>query len=214
MHAVISEIITETPDVCSFRLKPEQRLPYTAGQWMYVRLPSNEKHDFSISSSPAEDFIQFTTHNTGSDYKRLLWEQKVGDTLEIQGGFGSFVLDENATTPQIFIAGGIGITPFRSMITHILEKKLKITYQLLYSVKTDNDIIFRDILMNNPYTTIINSTAEGRINAAKIKKYCPDWQNSTLWLCGSPAMVEALVDQGQKLGLAPQQIKSEEFSGY
>jgi ferredoxin-NADP reductase len=67
---------------------------------------------------------------------------------------------------------------------------------------------------SNPQVHIIETEKEGRIDVVKIKKYCPDWQESSMWLCGPPAMVEACVELAQKMGLPPEKIKSEEFTGY
>lgn len=174
---------------------------------MYVTLSKNLtlKHHFTISSSPTENFLQFTTkYREESDYKKVLWTKKVGDELEINGPFGSFVLDEKDTTPRLFIVGGIGITPFRSMIKYATDKKLTLPITLLYSVKNKDDAAFVDL----PYTQIIESEKEGRLDEGKIKKYCPDWQDRSWWVCGPPAMVEAV------MLFAPAGSRSEEFTGY
>ncbi|KKU38554.1 MAG: Oxidoreductase, 2Fe-2S and FAD/NAD(P) binding domain protein [Candidatus Amesbacteria bacterium GW2011_GWA1_46_35] len=123
MIARIIEIVDEAKDIKSFRLQPEQEMKYVPGQWFYVKLDENLKHHFTISSSPTENFLQFTTkYREESDYKKALWQKRAGDSLEINGPFGSFVLDEKDTSPRLFIAGGIGITPFRSMIKYATDR--------------------------------------------------------------------------------------------
>ncbi len=209
MTAKIIEIIQETKDVKSFRLQATMK--YLPGQWMYVRLDEELKHHFTISSSPTEPHVQFTTmFREESDYKKALWQKKVGDEVDINGPFGSFVLDEKDSSPRLLIAGGIGITPFRSMIKYAVDKGLKIPMTLVYSVKTKEQAVFADL----PDTRLIETEKEGRLDEEKIKKYCPDWKERTWWVCGPPAMVEAFMTLGQKMGLASGQIKSEEFSGY
>lgn len=211
MKAVITEIIRETKFISSFRLKPANPLAYQPGQWMYVTIPQNLKHHFTISSSPTEPFLQFTTiYREESEYKKALFCLQVGDAVDINGPFGSFMLNESNTSPQLFIAGGIGITPFRSMIRYVVDKNLKIPIVLLYSVKNKTDAAFGDL----PYTQLVETEKEGRLDESKIKRLVPDFAVRTWWLCGPPAMVEAFVELAQKMGLPPEKIKSEEFSGY
>jgi len=208
MTAKIIEIIDETKEIKSFKL--QATMSHSPGQWMYVRLDENLKHHFTISSSPTENFLQFTTkYRQESDYKKALWQRKVGDSLEINGPFGSFTLDEKDTTPRLFIAGGIGITPFRSMIKYISDKQLSLPIILLYSVKNLSEGVFINELSNLSDLRIIETEIEGRLDETKIKKYCPDWKERTWWVCGPPAMVGAVTAFAP-----PQQVKSEEFTGY
>jgi glycine betaine catabolism B len=215
VKAIIIEIVNETQEeissIRSFRLKPESRMKYTSGQWMYVRINEDLKHHFTISSSPTEEFLQFTTKfRPESAYKQALWNLKVNATLEITGPFGSFVLDALDTSPKLFIAGGIGITPFRSMLKYSTDKSLSTSIVLLYSVNTKAEAAFPNL----PFAHIIESSLEGRLASEKIKKYCPDWQKREWWVCGPPAMVEATIGLAQKMGIETDKIKSEEFTGY
>ena len=122
-----------------------------------------------------------------------------------------FVLDEKDTTPRLFIAGGIGITPFRSMIKHWRDKKLTLDIKLLYSVKNVTEAAFGDELKD---FIIVESEKEGRLDEGKIKKYCPDWQDRSWWVCGPPALVAVFMELGKKMGIAPEKLKSEDFTGY
>jgi len=211
MKARITEIIDEAQDIKSFRLEPEHELTYIPGQWMYVQIKEGLKHHFTISSSPTENFLQFTTKfRPESEYKKALWQLKVGDTLEINGAHGGFILDEKDPTPRLFITGGIGITPFRSMIKYATDKGLSVPISLLYSVKTKAEAAFADL----PNCQIIETESQGRLDEAKVKQLCPDWKDRSWWLCGPPAMVEALMNLGQKMGMSAEQLKSEEFTGY
>jgi glycine betaine catabolism B len=214
VKATITEIIDETQEqessIRSFRLKSSAVLKYSSGQWMYVRINENLKHHFTISSSPTENFLQFTTKfRPESEYKQALWNLKVGDQLDINGPFGSFVLDPQSKIPKLFIAGGIGITPFRSMLKYLSDQHL-LWPVLLYSVKSRIEAAFPDL----PSTQLVESEVEGRLDAKKIKKYCPDWKNREWWVCGPPAMVESIVLLAQKMGVETDKIKSEEFTGY
>ncbi len=211
MKAVITEIIQETRLISSFRLKPANHLAYQPGQWMYVTLSQNLKHHFTISSSPTEDFLQFTTiYREESEYKKVLFSLRVGDVVDINGPFGSFVLDPAEAGPHLFIAGGIGITPFRSMIKYEVDKKLNLPIKLIYSVKTKLDAAFVD----QAPAIVVETAKEGRLDEKKIRQLVPDFAVRTWWLCGPPVMVEAFVGLAQKMDLPPEKIKSEEFTGY
>lgn len=227
MKAILAGVVKETGEISSFRLGPEKRVSYTAGQWVDVRLTDSLKHHFTLSSSPTEPFLQFTTKfRTESEYKRVLWSKRVGDTFEIRGPFGEFVLDTGDLGPRIFIAGGIGITPFRSMLRFAVDKKLDVPATLLYSVKNRGEGAFIEELERIQETLrlrsgqtryriqIIETEREGRLNAQKIKKYCPNLKKSTVWLCGPPVMVESLMEVVTKMGFAAEAIHSEEFTGY
>ena len=212
MKAIIIEIRPETTSISSFRLRPTSPLAYQPGQWMYIRLNENLKHHFTISSSPTEDFLQITTmYREESEFKKALFASPAGTIVDIEGPRGSFVLDEKDTSPRLFIAGGIGITPFRSMLKYNRDKQLNLPLKLIYSVKTRADGAFMSELVE---AMVVESETEGRLDAAKIKALVPDWNERTWWLCGPPAMVDAFVELAQRLGLPPEKIKSEEFTGY
>lgn len=221
MKATLTHIIRETKEISSYRLKPEVEVRYTAGQWMDIRLTDLLKHHYTLSSSPTETWLQFTTKfRPESEFKQVLWSKQVGDDVEIKGPFGSFVLDEADTRPKIFIAGGIGITPFRSMIKYMADQQLDLPTTLLYSVKNRGEGAFTDELLSltaripSLKIEIIETENQGRLNAEKLTRSCPDWKTSTLWLCGPPGLVEAFMDMAIKMGFAPEAIKSEEFTGY
>ena len=102
---------------------------------------------FTISSSPTEQHIWLTTRFTdrGSTFKRKLKELAEGDEIIVSGLEGDFVLPKHLSRPMAFIAGGIGITPFRSMIKYLLDKDLKADIILLYSNRTVRDVVFKEI---------------------------------------------------------------------
>ena len=186
-------------------------MAYQPGQWMYVRLTPDLKHHFTISSSPTEDLLQFTTmYREESEYKRALFALKVGDTVDINGPFGDFVLDPADAGPRLFIAGGIGITPFRSMLKYNQDQNLNLPLILLYSVKTKSEGAFVDQLA----AIIVETATQGRLDEVKVSQLVPDFITRTWWICGPPVLVEAFVSLGQKMGLPPEKIKSEEFTGY
>lgn len=222
MKAILAQVVTETPTVSTFKLQANQLWPWAAGQWMYVTITQKLqtlKHHFTISSSPTEPFLQFTTmFRPESEYKQALFKLKVGDEVDVNGPFGSFVLDPGDPRPQLFLAGGIGITPFRSILKYVVDKHLQIPIVLLYSVKTRSDGAFAQELQDSKTPNIqiifIETKEEGRLNEEKVRKLVPDFASRTWWVCGPPAMVVSLVDLASHLGVGPDRLKSEEFTGY
>ncbi|OGD11320.1 hypothetical protein A2395_00685 [Candidatus Amesbacteria bacterium RIFOXYB1_FULL_47_9] len=220
MKATVIQIIDEVAGIKSFRLKPEEIMEYLPGKWMYVIIKQNLRHHFTISSSPSEDFLQFTTKFSDSEYKKTLWGVKPGEEIEIRGPFGSFFLDEKDTAPKLFVAGGIGITPFRSIFRYIADKKLKIPVTLLYSGKNKEEMAFFEELaavkvQNSMYNVqLIETEKSGRLDEKMIRQLIPDYMDKTWWICGPPAMVEGMMDIAVKMNVPAGKIKSEEFTGY
>src|SRR5262245_43944258 len=108
-----------------------QSFPFKPGQYITLAQPAPLYRDdkgsvrqFSIASSPRDPFLLIATRMTGSAAKRSLAELPLGTRVDVQGPIGSFVLPQDASRPVVLVAGGIGITPFRSMIKAATEQKL------------------------------------------------------------------------------------------
>ena len=134
---------------------PDKEFEFLAGQYIYLTLPKLNYPDprgatrhFTISSSPTElPKICITTRiRVESGFKKTLDEVEAGVSIEADAPFGEFTLNENDLTPQVFIAGGIGITPFRSMLKYVFDKKLPIPIALIYSNSTPEQITFKSEL--------------------------------------------------------------------
>src|SRR3989344_9620287 len=122
----------EAKGTYSFYFDNRNKIKYLPGQYFYFTLPQLNYDDargptrhFTISSSPSEKEFKFTTRiREKSGYKKTLFELPMGTNLEVEGPNGTFILDENEKGEHILIAGGIGITPFRSFIKYNLDKDL------------------------------------------------------------------------------------------
>src|SRR3989442_214970 len=117
--------------------------PFKAGQYVQITQGAPRYQDekgssrsFSIASSPGDPVLLIATRLTGSAFKRSLAEVALGTRVEVQGPMGSFVLPQDATRPLALVAGGIGITPFRSMIKTVTEQKLPNRLTRIYSNRT------------------------------------------------------------------------------
>ncbi|MGH9821804.1 MAG: FAD-dependent oxidoreductase [Blastocatellia bacterium] len=125
----------------SFEFKP--------GQYVSLRLIDPPETDdegnsryFSITTAPHEPNLTFATRVRNTAMKRVLNSTPLGTEVKITGPFGAFTLDADATRPVVFIAGGIGITPFRSMVVHAAHERLPHRIWLFYSNRTPEDAAF------------------------------------------------------------------------
>ena len=223
----------------SFFWETEKPVNYLAGQYFYFTLPSLNYPDprgatrhFTLSSSPTEgNLLRNTTRiREESGYKKTLDELEIGTLIEGEGPNGTFILDEAEPGPHVFLAGGIGITPFRSMIKYAADKNLNTQIHLIYSNSIPEEIAFRAELdglakswPNLKLDMTVTKPEEskepwkgltGRIDENVIQKLVPDINNNIFWVCGPPAMVEAVEQTLGKLNLSSGKVRSEKFTGY
>jgi len=213
----------------SFFWEPETKVDFSPGQYFYFTLPKLNYPDtrgvtrhFTISSSPTENLLRLTTRiRQESGYKKTLDELPIGVIVEGEGPNGTLYLDKEVSGTQIFVVGGIGITPFRSMIKYNIDKSLKIPMYLIYS-NSDSDFVFKkeldDWQKENDYIKIayFDSSVSGHLDAAKLSSLLPkyDIQHTTFWLVGPPPFTDALENVFQKMKIPSDQIRSEKFTGY
>jgi len=230
LEVKIKEIIQRAPKVKSVRLDIPQALEFKAGQFCCVWLKSEKecKRYLSISSSPTEKgYIEFTKKITESNFSKILNDLKAGDSLKIQFPFGKFTLDDPGAKIA-FLSGGIGITPIRSICKYTVDKKLGTDIILIYANRSFEDIVFKEDfdLMQKEYPKLkvahvlcepapgFKSTI-GLINAQIIKDEVPDYANRKFYICGPPAMVEAMEKiLIEELVLPKDNIITENFAGY
>lgn len=208
----ILELVQETPQAITLQCEKPEVLNYTAGQYAFLSLEPHEKtlrKPLSFSSAPSEQNISFTKRLSQSEFSVGLTKLKPGDTVTIEGPLGTFILPEKPAQ-IVFIAGGIGITPFRSMLlANAMESTHTIT--LLYGNTAEAEIIFKKELEQfNPQYQI-----GGTITADFIKKKVPEYSSKLFYICGSPAMVRAMCNILQnELCIPNTQIKVEKLAGY
>lgn len=223
------ERINRTPTAISYRFKPPKDFHFIAGQYMLVDLGNNLKHPLSLSNNPQEtEYIEFTKRMTESPYCEQLKCLKKGDFISVKGPMGRFCLadDVNANNTLVMIAGGIGITPIRSMLTsheRQIEKAGRII--LIYGNLNQDDIAFKDELENLKLpnyhivhvlsdTTGMENAYQGFINAAIISKEVPKSHNALYMISGPPVMVDAIKKALSTLDIAEDRICTDIFIGY
>ncbi len=230
LELTISDIIQRTYNVKSFRLGISKKFDFKAGQYLIVTLNNNQSltKPLSFSNSPTEHgYIEFTKKLTESEFSKILNGLKVGDRVKLRCPYGKFIYDE-AFKKIIFLSGGIGITPIRSIAKYIVDKKLDTDMILFYGNRTVTDIVFKedfDIMQREyPKLKVVNVLSQadetykgrvGHINCNVIKEEAPDYTERKYYLCGPPAMVEAMrcIIVGE-LKLCEDCIITEDFKGY
>lgn len=223
-------------DTYVFAFNQQKDFQFIPGQYMEWTLPHKKadsrgnRRYFSISSSPTENEIAMTVkfYNPSSTYKKELVNLSVGNKIIATQVAGDFVLPKNLKQPLVFIAGGVGIAPFRSMIQYIVDKSLSVDIVLLFTNRTANDILFLETFERarvNGVRTIYNLTdvqnlpqswegSWGYITDKKIIDLIPDYKNRTYYLSGPQLMVQNFDRALRAAGINQKQIKMDFFPGY
>lgn len=182
---------------------------------------------FSLLSTPDDPHISFATRIQNSAYKRVLNDLSLGSEIKFAGPTGAFTLHEDTAIPAVFIAGGIGITPFYSMIQHATTHQSPQKMYLFYGNQAPNDAALLNELVKlqeqNPHFKLIATMANpdpawkgetGFITHTMIKKYIDDLSAPIYYICGSPAMVTTLQETLVEMDIDEEKIKVEDFPGY
>jgi len=185
---------------------------------------------FSIVSSPTEqDILQFSTRSKGH-FTKALNSLKAGDEVEVRGSFGAFVFDAQRDQDTILLAGGIGITPFMSMIRFATDINLNNNITLLYSCQNQDDVPFANELLElearNPHFKTFFIISQGptdkfaglQVNTGRISPEVLDqivisgYASKTVFICGPPAFMRSMAKLSQDKGVASNRIITEAFS--
>jgi len=221
------ERIERTPKAMSYRFARPEGFTFTAGQYMLLDLENKLLHPLSLSNSPQDSgFIEFTKRMTGSPFCARLESLAKGEAVSVKGPVGKFCYAPSGRT-LVMVAGGIGITPIRSILAD-LAKGTEGTGPiiLLYGNLNREDIPFREELENlrlpdyrlvhvlSDTTGMETAAHKGFINAGIIAKEVPQCTNADYMVSGPPGMVEAIKKELASLGVAENQIRTDIFLGY
>lgn len=224
MRLTLKERKPEVPGVESFIFEPQEPLSWKAGQFLHYVLHHDPTDDrgsdrwFTVASAPFEKHVMLTTRFTeedGSSFKKSLKELKVGETIEIADVDGDFLV-ENTDAEYVFIAGGIGITPFRAILKELDHLGKKIRATLLYSNRDENI----------PYKAELDALAAGNpdfkikyiigshIDEETVRKTAPNLQKSIFYISGPEPMVNAFNEMLKRMGVPESNLKGDWFPGY
>lgn len=217
MQFKIIENKLETENVFSLILEKPQGFSFYSGQYLDVELPVQDKlgnsRTFTISSSPTENFLMVTSKKGVTPFKKFMERLKAGDTINTSHPIGTFTLDQSLSA--VFIAGGIGITPFRSIIKYALDKHLSTPMTLIYC--SSGDFVFKEELdqwqkqLSSLSINYIDTNKEGRLKTIDTKYIIP---NTIYYLAGLPKMVDNLENILLKEGIDQTNIRTDRFDGY
>ncbi len=199
----------ENYNVRTFWFLPNRPLRYSAGQFIEMFLPHDNpdergvKHWFTLSSAPTDKLISITTKYAGSKsstFKKTLFSLKPGSKIKIVEPMGDFVLPKDKSIPLIFIAGGMGLTPYHSIIKWLIEVKERREVQVLLAFNQPKDILFEDLFKSyGAEVQVIVSTPTpswqglvGKLSADKIIELTGDFGDKRIYVSGPEPMVEAL----------------------
>ncbi len=221
----------------SFRFKKPEGFVFKAGQSIDLTLVNPPETDaegntraFSISAAPSDAELMITTRMRDTAFKRVLKNADAGLKVEIAGPFGSFTLHEKQSRPAIMLVGGIGITPFHSMLIDATEKGLPHKIYLFYSNRRPEDAAFlselQDLQKKNPNFKFIPTMTDmeksaqpwngetGYVTREMIEKHVPNREDAVYYSAGPAAMVAAMRKIVEGMGVSADDFKTEEFTGY
>jgi ferredoxin-NADP reductase len=221
----------------AFHFERPPHWTFKAGQYLDMTLldpsetdPEGNVRSFSIASAPHEDTLMVATRMRDTAFKRVLRTMPLGTAVKIEGPSGDLILQNNTARTVVLLAGGIGITPFRSMVWLAAEERLQPRIFLFYSNRRPEDAPFLAELgsleRSNPKYKLIASMTEmekshlswkgetGLINQEMLEKYLMGAASPIYYIAGPPAMVKGVHEMLSKIGINDDDIRAEEFAGY
>lgn len=230
----LKEIQKISDQVYNFVFIPDKKFAYTPGQYMEWTLPDvpfdgrGNRRSFTIASSPTEDVIQLGVkfYKPSSTYKYVLSRMQPGDSIYASQLSGNFTLGSNTNKKLVFIAGGIGVTPFRSMVKYITDMNIKSDIYLIYAVSKPDELAYANEFLAAkdsgitliPIVTDMTQDAPGmrtsKIDSKLIESVVPDYTDRLFYISGPNAMVESTKAALRSMGVKRTHIKTDYFSGY
>ncbi|MBI4022394.1 MAG: oxidoreductase [Candidatus Andersenbacteria bacterium] len=221
----------------SFWFRPAWRFSFAPGQFLEYTLPHAKpdargvRRYFTVASSPTEEQVLLTTKLTerSSSFKRELSSLAVGETIVAADNAGEFTLPRNLQQKMAWLAGGIGVTPFRSMTKFLLDTKQARDIVLLYAAREEEDLAFRDTfeqahrqLGMRVFYVLSEAAAippgsqwrRGVIGESLLRQAVPDFAERLFYLSGPEPMVHSMADILRGMGVPRRRIKRDYFPGY
>jgi ferredoxin-NADP reductase len=230
-----SETVAEGTMAFHFRKPADFR--FQAGQSMNVALLDPPETDakgnartFSIASAPHQDELVIATRMRDTAFKRVLKAMPAGGRVSLRGPAGLFTLDPADSRPAVFLAGGIGVTPFVSMLREAAHSRLARDLWLFYSNRRPEDAPFLDELAalptRNPRCHFVGTMVEleksgrpwrgetGFLDRAMLERHLKGLAPNVYYIAGPPGLVEAMQKMLTGAGVGEKAINTDEFFGY
>ena len=224
------------PNIVNFVFTSPQKLAFRPGQYMEFTLghphpdSRGNRRYFTLASSPTEKDIQLGVrfYEHGSSFKKAMYRIDSRTKIVAAQIAGDFTLPPHPAQKLVFIAGGIGITPFRSMLKYLLDSQQRRDIVIFYANKTADEIVYADVLNAaqaklgiKTFYTLTDTTAiprnwqgfVGRIDEQMLLKTLPDYEDRTYYLSGPPEMVKAYEQILKNMNVKSSQIIKDYFPG-
>lgn len=224
-------------DTYDFVFEPDRKLKFEPGQYLEWTLPHRgsdtrgNRRYFTIASAPTESDLRVGVkfYREPSSFKKALGQMRLGDVIVASQLAGDFTLPRDPRTKLVFVAGGIGITPFRSMLQYLLDRNEQRDIVVLYSNQTAGDIAYADVLERAEnqlgVRTVFTLTRTDRVlpswhgrtgylTADMIAEEIPDYRERTFYISGPQAIVTTLGETLRGMGVARSHIKKDFFPGF
>ena len=221
----------------SFYFDKPDGFTFKAGQFVELTEANPPETDaegnsraFSLASAPSEPHLMVATRMRDTAFKRVLGKLPLGAEVQIEGPFGNLILHNDTARTAVFLAGGIGITPFRSIVVRAAKERLPHRLFLFYSNRRPEDAAFLGELqalraVNANYTLVETMTgvergsdahqgAAGRISKETLIQHLGDLNGPIYYIAGPPTMVGAMQQLLNSAGVNDDDIRPEEFAGY
>ncbi len=219
------------PGVITFWFEPESRIRFDVGQFIAITIPHHNADDrgdmreFSISSTPDDELLAITSsfvETKSSTYKNALAVLKPGERVFLGEPMGDFVLPKDSSIPLVFVAAGIGVTPYKTMVEWLQKRGEKRNIQLLYGVSKPDGFLYEQLWVDFPldYKPLVsrpNSSwhgMTGRLSVRKILELTSPVNNKLIYLAGPQKLIEPIFDGLLEARIPRSQLLLDYFPGY
>lgn len=219
----VEKLTDLNPSVKLFRLKFPKPFVFKAGQFVMIHLAGEEgkpfKRAYSIASSPKhKDWIELCIRKVaGGSATSILFDLQEGDELKVSGPLGRFWLETPVKKDVVFVAGGTGIAPIRSMLDTLPLAQLKNHFYFYFGINTLDDFLFEEELKkfqplkNFELILVVANDPrwkgdKGFVSEVLMRKHTPDLSNKEVYMCGPPGMIRFVKAYLPNLGANPEQV--------
>jgi ferredoxin-NADP reductase len=236
LNLSFKEKLRIAPNVYDFYFASPRKVAFAPGQFMEWTLGHRDtdlrgnRRYFTLASTPSEHNVRLGVkfYQASSSFKKAMLSMKKGQQIVAAQLGGEFTLPKDPKEKCVFIAGGIGITPFRSMIKYLLDTGQKRPITLFYANKRGDEIVYKDVLdraerelgIKTIYTVTDNRRLPaswkgevGRISSQLIKAKVPQYQDCVFYISGSRDMVNSFKDMLKELGIRNSRVRTDYFPG-
>jgi ferredoxin-NADP reductase/Na+-translocating ferredoxin:NAD+ oxidoreductase RnfD subunit len=224
---ILKEKIKLTHDVFDFVFVPDKQINFTPGQYMEFTLEHSKPDDrgnrryLSLASSPFDKEIRIGVKFgfPPSSFKKGLMAMESGEKIVAGQLIGDFILPKDPSRKLVFMAGGIGITPFRSMVKYLIDINQKRDIVIVYSAKTVSEFVYTNVFKEawdklGIRTIYIDSENQGHIDAARLSREIPDYKERTFYISGSHGVVDSFEQILKNLHVPARQVVTDYFPGF